>query len=144
VCALLVLWRPALASVEAGCLIIEDEARVVATVSIHSGEDFFLSFSHSLYGSIVEEQFLVIGNHFRLQRARYEEARLVEFYGHEGAYFSKGWWIVDLEPREVSGLELRVSQQAHFKLTRGEQSIFLAPQSTASGFFRLRIGACRA
>jgi hypothetical protein len=141
-CALLVLLTQAVASVEPLCLRVEDDERLVANFSIHPGDDFFLSFPHSLYGSIVEEQFFVIGNHFQLGRARYQEARLVEFYGHENAQLQEGWWLVELEPREVPSLELGVSQDARFELIRGNQRISLSPESAAGGFFRLRIGSC--
>ena len=107
-CALLLL-TPALAPAERACLRVENEERSIATFSIHRGDNFFLSFAHSIYGSIVEEQFLVIGNHLRLLRARYEELRLVEFYGHEHSHFQDGWWVVEAKPREIPSLELQVS-----------------------------------
>jgi hypothetical protein len=58
-----------------------------------------LSFSHSMYGSPVEEIFQVHGDGFHLILLRYSERREVDFYGYGSAKFVGGAWIVTPKQR---------------------------------------------
>jgi hypothetical protein len=135
----LALGSPAAA--QSVCLTLHTEEQVV-TYSIVAGDALHLSFRHSIYGSQVEEQFVVAPKGFRAIKLRYADLRLVEFYGHESATNEGGWWVVHNPGREFPSLDLRVSREASIRITFLDQTISLQNTTAIDGRARLSVSAC--
>jgi hypothetical protein len=129
------------AAVQSVCLTLDMDQQVV-TYPIAFGDNLHLSFRHSIYGSQVEEQFVVASKGFRANKLRYAELRLVEFYGHESATNEDGWWIVHNPGREFPTLELRASREASIRITFLDQIISLQNDTAIDGRARLSVSAC--
>ena len=69
------------AGAETLCLRVDGEERT-ATFAVAVGDRVALAFTHSIYSTQVEEHFRIGGRAFQPIQLRYEELRLVEFYGH--------------------------------------------------------------
>ena len=123
------------------CLTLDTEQQRV-TYPIVVGDALHLSFRHSIYGSLVEEQFQVAPGGFRANKLRYAELRLVEFYGHESATNEDGWWIVHNPDREFISLDLRTSREASIRITFSDQTISLQNDTAPDGRLRLSVNAC--
>jgi hypothetical protein len=123
------------------CLTLDKEQQR-ATYPIVIGDALHLSFRHSIYGSLVEEQFQVTPGGFRANKLRYAELRLVEFYGHESATNEDGWWIVHNPGREFTRLDLRVSRETSIRITFSDQTISLQNDTALDGRLRLSVNAC--
>jgi hypothetical protein len=117
--------------------------RGVRTVPVVVGEIVRLGFRHSVYGSTVEEEFLVEEGGLRLVRLRYGEARLVEYYGHEQARHDAGWWIVDADPSLHASITVRVSVDGAMRLATRSTAIDLSECVDAGGSVRVSVVPAR-
>ena len=135
------LPRP-VAGAETLCLTLDGEERK-ATFAVGVGDKLALAFTHSIYGTQVEEHFRIGAGAFQLFQLRYEELRLVEFYGHESARLENGWWVVDQVGGELAALDLRASQDASMRVVfRDHQIFFIGGKSSDSGHAQLSVNAC--
>jgi hypothetical protein len=106
------------------------------------GDTLRISFSHSIYGSQVEEHFRIGPKAFHGLRLRYSEPRLVEFYGHDSSRFEAGWWVVENSGGEFPQLNLQVSPQSSIRISFGNRRIILNDGSAAEGRLRLSVTGC--
>lgn len=113
-----------------------------ATYPVSSGDKLYIAFSHSIYGSRVEEEFRMGPTGFETTQVRYSELRLVEFYGHESAKSANGWWVVDNPGRNLQSLDLRVSQESSIRIAFGGQVISLGDAEAVGYHARLAVGGC--
>ena len=60
---------------------------------VAAGDLLKIAFTHSIYGSQVEERFQINAASFASVDVRYSEPRLVEFYGFESATRAGDWWV---------------------------------------------------
>jgi len=123
------------------CLTLDMDQQVVV-YPIVFGDNLHLSFRHSIYGSQVEEQFVIAPKGFRAFKLRYADLRLVEFYGHESATNENGWWVVHNPGREFPSLDLRVSREASIRISFLDQTISLQNDTAIDGHARLSVSAC--
>ena len=123
------------AGAETLCLRVDGEERT-ATFAVAVGDRVALAFTHSIYGSEVEERLRIGAGGFQPLELRYAEQRLVEFYGHESARRENGWWVVDSSGAELAALDLRASQDASMRVAFRDQQISFA------GHARLSVSAC--
>lgn len=86
------------------------------------GDEARIGFRHSVYGSRVEECFRVLAGGLRLAGVRYEEYRLVEFYGRERGQRDGDWWAVGGDDRLHRSLALRVSPESDMRLSVGREA----------------------
>ncbi|MBI4737784.1 MAG: DUF1850 domain-containing protein [candidate division NC10 bacterium] len=115
----------------------------MATVPVAAGDEARLSFSHSIYGSLVEEHFRVTGEGLQLVRRRYAEHRLVEFYGHETAKREGEWWVVEGDGRALPALTLRVSPESAIEIVAGRERVPLWSRVEQGGSVRVAVTGCR-
>ena len=94
------------------CLAISIDEIVARQVRVSGDERLHLRFSHSIYGSTVEEIFTIAPDGFTLTQLRYGEARLADFYGYEQAQFENGAWVVTPAPLFLPTIHLRASNDA--------------------------------
>ena len=140
--ALLAGRQAAPVGAEALCLSVERGNGAAATMAVALGDEVRLSFSHSIYGSSVEEHFRVTQEGLQLVRLRYAEQRLAEFYGHEAARREGDWWVVEGESRVPSPLTLRASAESSITITVGPKKIPLWKPVEPGGGVRLSVVAC--
>jgi len=138
---LLALALGSSAAAQSVCLTLDTEQQR-ATYPIVVGDALHLSFRHSIYGSLVEEQFQVAPGGFRANKLRYAELRLVEFYGYESATNEDGWWIVHNPGREFPTLDLRASRESSLRITFLDQTISLRSDTAIDGRASLSVSAC--
>jgi len=138
---LLALALGSSAAAQSVCLTLDTEQQR-ATYPIVVGNALYLSFRHSIYGSLVEEQFQVAPGGFRANKLRYAELRLVEFYGYESATNEDGWWIVHNPGREFPSLDLRASRESSLRITFLDQTISLRSDTAIDGRASLSVSAC--
>lgn len=93
------------------CLTV-DIAQKAAHYPVARGELLHIAFTHSIYGSRVEERFLFKSRSFETIDVRYSEPRLVEFYGFESASRQGDWWVARTAGREFPTLALRASRDS--------------------------------
>jgi hypothetical protein len=142
VLAMLFAWLTAgSARGESICLHIAANGAPPAVFLMTPGDKIAIHFSHSLYGSAVEEEFYVAARGFRANQLRYGEPRLVEFYGHESSREENGMWIVDQRAVDIEFLDLHVSFDAAIRIVFGDRVILLG-DSTADMRTRLFVGVC--
>ena len=140
--ALLLAIAPGgVAVAERVCLTLDTEQQR-ATYPIVVGDSLHLSFRHSIYGSEVEEHFQIVPRGFRADKLRYDELRLVEFYGHESATNEDGWWIVHGSGHEFPTLDLRVSREASIDIIFTGQTLSIRDNTAIGGRARLSVSAC--
>lgn len=106
-------------------------------VPVESGERVHLRFTHSIYGSLVEETFAVSDDGFELVRLRYAELRTAEYYGHEQVRQDGEWWIVESPGRVLPAIALRVSAESNMRLRAGARKIYLSALTECGGAVRL-------
>jgi hypothetical protein len=106
------------------------------------GDELYLNFPHSIYGSRVEEHFSVTSKGFQLLELRYAEPRLVEFYGHEWAASEDGWWVVRKGGPVLTILDLHVSPDSWIVVIFGAEKLTLKPDLLSDGRARLALSAC--
>lgn len=100
----------------APCVRLEKHGSIARDIPAGLGSKISLSFRHSIYGSQVEEIFLLRRDGLELHQLRYSEARLVDFYGHEAASHENGAWVVMPAPAFFSSLDLSLSGDASMTL----------------------------
>ena len=109
---------------------------------IAAGDELYLTFPHSIYGSQVEEHFRTTSEGFQLTELRYAELRLVEFYGHDSAVKEDGGWVVRKRGRLLAVLDLRVSPGSWISVFFGTEKLTVKHDSTSDGHARLALSAC--
>ena len=124
------------------CLEVERPLKQAVTIPASVGEELRLSFRHSIYGSQVEEQFRITEEGLETTGLRYSEARLVEFYGYEGARFEAGWWIVGGKRRTIPFLDFRVSPESLLQISVGNEPLSLSQMVDPGGLVRLTVIPC--
>lgn len=129
------------AGAETVCLTVARGERK-ATFEVAVGDKIALAFTHSIYGTQVEEHFRIGARVFQPTLLRYAELRLVEFYGHESARWEDGWWVVEESGAELAALDLRASQDAAMQVVFRDQQISLGRNSSSGGQARLSVSAC--
>jgi hypothetical protein len=110
--------------------------------AIAAGDELYLTFPHSIYGSQVEEHFRATSEGFQLTELRYAEPRLIEFYGHESAFKKDGWWIVRKRGPLFASLDLRVSPNSWIGVIFGTEKLTVKHHSALDGRARLALSAC--
>ncbi|MBM4260692.1 MAG: DUF1850 domain-containing protein [Deltaproteobacteria bacterium] len=126
------------------CLSFKKDRQLGHIVPTTPGNQLRIRFTHSIYGGTVEEIFTVREQGFELQQLRYGEARLVAFYGHEGAREENGSWVVTPGPLLYPVLNLRVSDDSAMTLaliSATKSHEFLLPPG---GALRVAVAACEA
>jgi len=113
-----------------------------ANYAIAAGDELYLTFPHSIYGSQIEEHFRATSEGFELTKLRYAELRLVEFYGHEWAAKEGGWWVVPKRGPVSAILDLRVSPGSWIGVTVGAEKLTVKHDSASDGHARLALSAC--
>jgi hypothetical protein len=106
------------------------------------GDELYLTFPHSIYGSQVEEHFRATSEGFQLTELRYAEPRLIEFYGHESAVTEDGWWVVPRRGSLLAILDLRVSPGSWIGVIFGTEKLTVKHDSASDGRARLALSAC--
>ena len=117
--ALCALLLPAISNAQPLCVQLMNDSGTERSVPVRLGDTLRLSFRHSIYGSQVEEVFVLRRDGFELSQLRYGEARLVEFYGHENSQHAAGVWIVTPRPTLLPFLNLNISSDAAMSLHFG-------------------------
>jgi hypothetical protein len=124
------------------CLFLETAGRIVATIPAAPGSELHLSFRHSIYGTSVQEVFDIRGDGLQLTRLLYADPRLVEFYGHEGARYENGSWVVTPEHRSFAALHLRVSPDSFMQLSLDSRPIPLGELVEPGGAAGVTVASC--
>jgi len=109
-------------------------------ISVAAESTMRLRFRHSIYRTNVEESFFLRHNGFELFELRYEEARLVEFYGHQSARHENGRWVVRPTPSLLKVLHLHRSSEAMMSLHFDR--LIEQPTLLSDTAYRLLIGSC--
>jgi hypothetical protein len=134
------LWVPA-AVAQTICLNVQTQSGS-ADYAIAAGDELYLTFPHSIYGSQVEEHFRATSEGFQLNELRYAEPRLVEFYGHESAVKENGWWVVRKPGPLLAILDLRVSPGSWIGVIFGTENLTVNHDPALDGRARLALSAC--
>ena len=124
------------ASAEELCVTVESAAQT-PTYAVADGDILEIAFTHSIYGSQVEERFQFNGASFESLDVRYSEPRLVDFYGYESATRAGDWWVVRPAARHHRTLILRASQDSPIRV-RFRNHTFLLKDGVA----RISVGVC--
>ena len=106
------------------------------------GDELYLTFPHSIYGSQVEEHFRATSEGFQLTELRYDDLRLVEFYGHEWAANEDGRWVVRKLGPVLTVLDLHVSPGSRIAVTFGAEKLTVTHNELSNGRARLALSAC--
>ena len=122
------------------CLNVQ-KTGAIARYPVSLGDEFNITFRHSIYGSQVEEQFRVTSHGFQLTELRYAEPRLVEFYGHEWATNEDGRWVVRKLGNVLASLDLHVSPGASIGVVIGEKPA-VEHNTLSDGRARLTLSTC--
>jgi hypothetical protein len=108
-------------------------------VNVAAEQEMRLRFNHSIYGSVVEEAFAVCAHGFETRQLRYEEPCLAEYYGHDHAVRCGKWWVVEVEPRTLPEIVLRVTPQSRMRLSVVTVALDLAEIAGSDGSIRASI-----
>lgn len=106
------------------------------------GDELYLTFPHSIYGSQVEEHFRATSKGFQLVELRYADPRLVEFYGHEWAGNEEGRWVVRKRGPLLAILDLHVSPGSWIGVIFGTEKLTIKHDLLSNGRARLALSAC--
>jgi hypothetical protein len=90
-----------------------------------AGDLFRIGFTHSIYGSSVEETFRIVPGGFATVDVRYAEPRLVAFYGYESATRVGDWWVAHPPKRVFPSFVLEASPDAHLYISFGRYTILV-------------------
>ena len=142
-CAALFALHPTHAGATSFCVRLENDGAAWRSIRTTSGREMRLSFSHSLYGSRVEEVFHLLPLGFQLAELRYSEQRLADFYGHESTRYENRQWIVKPKPALFPSLNLRASADASMSLLFDERPNPVVLVVPADSAVRLTIIACK-
>jgi hypothetical protein len=123
------------------CLNVQTK-RGSAHYPIGVGDELYLTFPHSIYGSQVEEHFSVTPEGFQLLELRYAEPRLVEFYGHESAANEDSRWVVRKLGPVLTILDLHVSPDSWIRVRFGAEKLTLTDNTLSDGRARMVLSAC--
>jgi hypothetical protein len=129
------------AGTESICVNVQTKA-ANAHHPIAVGEKLSLAFPHSIYGSQVEEHFRVTGEGLQLLELRYDDPRLVEFYGHESAANEEGRLVVRKRGPVLTILDLHVSPDSRIAVTFGAEKLTVTHNPLSNGRARLALSAC--
>jgi hypothetical protein len=102
-----------------------------------AGDLLQIAFTHSIYGSRVEERFRITSTTFETVDARYSEPRLVDFYGFESASRDGAWWVAHPDRRAFQSLVLHASRDSHIRINFGEHAL-----SLNDGAARVSLSSC--
>jgi hypothetical protein len=127
---------------DALCLWLVGEPGRIGWRVVTAGDEVRLRFRHSLWGSLVQEEFRVAADGFELVQLRYAEARLAEYYGHEAARREGDWWVVAGDRRRLRTLTLRRSRDSELELSVGSERMALWNQVGPGDAIRLAVTAC--
>jgi hypothetical protein len=130
------------AGAETVCLTL-DGGENKRTFEVAVGDKLSLSFTHSIFGSQVEEHFRIGATAFQLSELRYAEPRLVEFYGHESARREAGGWVVRPKPILLPSLNLNLSNDASMSLFFDQPIIPLKLVIQPGSTLRLSVASCK-
>jgi hypothetical protein len=140
--ALLVWFFPAGGGAQSMCVQLKTDTGAQRSVPINLGSPLRLSFRHSIYGSQIEEVFVLRRDGFELVQLRYGEARLVDFYGYENAEHENALWVVTPTPTLLPSLNLILSADAsmslHFDRHANFKQLVIQPGSA----LRLTVVSC--
>lgn len=125
------------------CVQLTKGESVVQSVSVNLGSAMRLRFLHSIYGSQVEEVFVLQHDGFQLTQLRYGEARLVDFYGHEKAEFEDGAWVINPTPRIFPSLHFNVSTDKSMALLFDHHDDYKPIMIRPTGALRLTVVSCK-
>jgi hypothetical protein len=123
------------------CLNVQTKS-AIAHHAIAAGDELYLTFPHSIYGSQVEEHFRATSEGFQLSELRYAEPRLIEFYGHESAVNEDGQWVVRKRGPLFASLDLRVSPGSWINVIFGTEKLTVKHGSLSDGRARLALSPC--
>jgi hypothetical protein len=123
-------------SAEELCVTLESSAQTQSFPAA-AGDLLTIAFTHSIYGSRVEERFQVNGGSLESVDVRYSELRLVEFYGFESAARAGDWWVARPAKRHYPSLALRASQDSPVRISFRKHSFLLS-----NGAARVSLGRC--
>jgi hypothetical protein len=139
---LVVVW-PAQADVVPLCVQVERNGTTWRDIRSAFGRKMRLSFSHSLYGSRVEEVFHLLPLGFQLVELRYGEQRLADFYSHQNTRYENRQWIVKPTPVLFPSLNLHAGVDSSMSLLFDERPAPVALVVPADSAVRLTITACK-
>ena len=137
-------FPPAPAHAAGLCLKVDTGGREALSLPIANGGKLRLSFINSVYGSSVEEVFRIGDEGLQSFRLSYAEPRLVEFYGHEGASYENGSWVVAPAPRRFKTLDLRVSGDSAIEIAVDGGVVALRETARIGANARLSVASCEA
>jgi hypothetical protein len=123
------------------CLTVQTKSASAHHV-IAAGDELYLTFPHSIYGSQVEEHFRLTAQGFQLVELRYAEPRLVEFYGHESAANEDGGWVVRKLGPVLTVLDLHVTPDSWIAVTFGAKNLKVIHSDLSNGRARLALSVC--
>jgi len=124
--AALVVLLPLARAGSVGALCIDVSTAVTArSYRVTAGEILTIAFTHSIYGSRVEERFQIKPASFETVDVRYSEPRLLEFYGFESATRDCEWWVAHPARRAFAALALRASRDADLRISFGDHAVSL-------------------
>jgi len=125
------------------CVELLSDTSAQRSVPIDLGGTMRLSFRHSIYGSQVEEVFMLRSDGFQLTQLRYSEARLVDFYGYENADLENGAWVVSPPPALLPSLSLNTSAGAAMALYFDRYSDSKPLMIRPTGALHLTVASCK-
>ena len=125
------------------CVELSSDTGALRSLPIDLGSILRLSFRHSIYGSQVEEVFMLRSDGFQLARLRYSEARLVDFYGYENAKLENSTWIVTPKPALLPYLRLNMSSDAFMSLRFDPHANGKPRSIRPTGALRLTVAYCK-
>ena len=124
--ALLLVAAPARADAGAETLCVRVSTPAAAkTYPVAAGDLLQIAFTHSIYGSRVEERFQINSTSFETVDVRYSEPRLLDFYGFESATRDGEWWVAHPARRAFPALALRASRDADLRISFGDHAVSL-------------------
>ena len=135
--ALLLLALPGTSGSAAALCVTVQRAAETPSYPVAAGDLLRIAFTHSIYGTQVEERFQVNAESFESVDIRYSERRLVEFYGYESATLDGGWWVAQPAKRRYRTLALRASRDSTIRISLRNHTFWLA-----GGAARVSLGLC--
>jgi hypothetical protein len=133
---LLLVLGGAQGNAEALCVTVHT-APERSSYPVVTGDLLRVAFTHSIYGSHVEERFQVNAESFEPVDVRYSERRLVEFYGYESATRDGDWWVASPAKRQYQTLALRASQDSAIRISFHNRTF-----SFSDGAAHVSLGPC--
>ena len=132
-----------IAAQQFACVILTTDSHKRHSLPVALGDTLRVKFRHSIYGSRVEEIFLLRRDGFELIQLRYSEARLVGFYGHDKAEHANGAWIVTPAPTLIPALSISLSADAAMSLQFDNAANSEPMTIQPTGALRLTVASCQ-